>query len=497
MSRASMGLFLLVALGFSLTATFAADVSEIDKRVQTARQVYEAENEAIIRDIFKQIDAKEATERDRAKPDLERIKAIKAEREELEQAGKIPNSASTKIKSRIKKNNSTFSSALSAAQTEYLKAKNDEQAEVIAVELETLKTAGLKMPEKPAAADSKPVADKPAGDQPAENKLAGVKKPAPGMKVKAWPKNAPPFAKVPFDPVQAQQLQVAWAKYLKVNVEYTNKIGMKFRLIPPGEFIMGSSPAEVDEALKSFGDDQPLLTKTGRSEAPQHRVTLTQPIYLGTREVTQLEYLKVMGKNPSSFTATGSNKQYVTGVDTSAYPVDTVSWHDAAEFCSRLSVLENLAPVYDREGDNSSLLNGNGYRLPSEAEWEFAARAGTTTKFWCGDELKKETVGWIQTNKTSPVATLIPNQFGIFDTVGNLREWMEDNWEPTWYANFEESGAVNPRCPFVGNSDRVIRGGCFADVPVICRSSSRMARSATNRGPDIGFRVTLPVSSVK
>lgn len=496
MSRSCIRLVMLATICCWMSVSFAADVSEIDKRVQTARQVYEAENEAIIRDIFKQIDTKEAAERGRPKPDLERIKAIKAEREELEQAGKIPNSASTKIKSRIKKNNSTYASALSAAQTEYLKAKNDEQAELIAAELETLKTIGLKMPEKTGSPDNKPVADKPTVDQPAENKVAGVKKPAPGMKVKAWPKNAPPFAKAPFDAAQAQQAQAAWAKYLKVNIEYTNKLGMKFRLIPPGEFIMGSSPAEVDEAVKSFGEDQ-ALKASARSEAPQHRVILTYPIYISTHEVTQAQFQKVMGKNPSSIAATGSNKQLVQGIDTSDFPVDTVSWHDAAEFCSRLSVLENLAPVYDREGDNSSLLNGNGYRLPSEAEWEFAARAGTTTKYWSGDELKKDSVGWLQGNRTTTVGTMTANPFGLFDTVGNLREWMEDNWEPTWYSNFEESGAINPRCPFVGNSDRVIRGGCFADGPVTCRSSSRMARPATNRGPDIGFRVTLPVSSVK
>lgn len=487
-------LVVLAAICCASSVSFAADASEIDKRVQTARQVYEAENEAIIRDIFKQIDAKEATERARTKPDLERIKAIKAEREGLEQDGTIPASASAKIKSRIKKNNTNFSSALSAAQTEYLKAKNDEQAELIAAELETLKTAGLKMPEKPAAADSKPVAEKPApakpaADQPADNKVAGGKKPSPGMKVNAWPKNAPPFAKAPFDGAQAQQAQAAWAKYLKVNVQYTNKIGMKFRLIPPGEFAMGSSPAEIDEAVKSFGNDQPLK-EYARSEAPQHRVTLTYPIYLGTHEVTQAEYQTVMGKNPASYTVTGSNKQHIMGTDTSAYPVDTVSWHDAAEFCSRLSVLENLSPVYDRQGDNSTLLNGNGYRLPTEAEWEFATRAGTTSKFWTGDEFRTN-------SKLFPVGALPANPFGLFDTVGNLREWMEGNWEPTWYANFAESGAINPRCPFTGNNDRVVRGGCYADGPFTSRSSARMARPATNRGPDIGFRVTLPVSSVK
>ena len=128
--------------------------------------------------------------------------------------------------------------------------------------------------------------------------------------------------------------------------------------------------------------------------------------------------------------------------------------------------------------------------MPSEAEWEFATRAGTTSKFWNGDELKTN-------SKISPVGALLPNPFGLFDTVGNLREWIEGNWEPAWYVNFEESGAINPRCPFSGNSNRVVRGGCYADGPFTSRSSSRMARPATNRGPDIGFRITLPVSSVK
>ena len=115
-----------------------------------------------------------------------------------------------------------------------------------------------------------------------------------------WPANAPKPAIAPFDAAQARRHQEEWAKYLNVDVEYTNSIGMKFMLIPPGEFTMGSTPEEVEEALKFTGEDG-YWQKCVKSEAPQHKVILTKPIYLGVNEVTQAEYEKVMGVNPSTF----------------------------------------------------------------------------------------------------------------------------------------------------------------------------------------------------
>ena len=123
----------------------------------------------------------------------------------------------------------------------------------------------------------------------------------------SWSADAPPPAIAPFDAEQAKQHQAAWAKYLDVPVEYTNSIGMTFRLIPPGEFLMGSKAAEIQHALASVSD--PELKERILSEGPQHKVILTQPIYLGVYEVTQSQYEQVMGKNPSYFAATGPVKE--------------------------------------------------------------------------------------------------------------------------------------------------------------------------------------------
>ena len=137
-------------------------------------------------------------------------------------------------------------------------------------------------------------------------------------------------------------------------MDHTNRIGMKFILIPPGEFTMGSSPAEIEEALKTLGANvgtqhwQAYL----RSEGPQHKVILTQPVYLSVQEVTQAAYTKIMGQNPSHFAATGLGKDAVTGIETASHPVVLVSWNDAAEFCAKLSQHEHLQPIRWRSGDH-------------------------------------------------------------------------------------------------------------------------------------------------
>ncbi|MCX7422546.1 MAG: formylglycine-generating enzyme family protein [Planctomycetia bacterium] len=189
----------------------------------------------------------------------------------------------------------------------------------------------------------------------------------------------PPAAKAPFGAQQARAHQEAWAKHLGVPVEYENTIGMKFVLIPPGEFLMGSTPAEIEAALKIAGGEK-QWQECIKSEAPQHKVILTQPIYLGVHEVTQAEYEQVMKKNPSHFAPLGAGKETVSGLDTTSHPVEMVSWNDAAEFCAKLSKQEKLQPFYCRTGEAVTSLDGTGYRLPTEADWEFACRAGTTTK---------------------------------------------------------------------------------------------------------------------
>jgi hypothetical protein len=151
---------------------------------------------------------------------------------------------------------------------------------------------------------------------------------------------------------QARRHQDEWATYLKVPVEYTNSIGMKFWLIPPGEFTMGSTAAEIEEAVKVLDASwkSPI-----ESEGPAHKVILTQPTYIGIYEVTQAEYAKVMGTNPSHFSPTGDENASVAGMETSSFPVEWVSWKDAAEFCAKLSMQEKMKPFYLRDGDTITM----------------------------------------------------------------------------------------------------------------------------------------------
>ena len=151
-------------------------------------------------------------------------------------------------------------------------------------------------------------------------------------------KKAPPLAVAPFDAQQARAHQEAWAKHLGVPVEYTNALGVKFVLIPPGEFLMGSGEQETKGSLDSppegDADHYRNVRKWRASQTPQRRVRLTQPRYLGLHEVTQRQYEQVMGANPSEYAKTGPNKEIaglVANLDTSNFPVDSVSWQEAIE----------------------------------------------------------------------------------------------------------------------------------------------------------------------
>ena len=316
-----------------------------------------------------------------------------------------------------------------------------------------------------------------------------------------WPSDAPPPAIAPFDAEQAKQHQAAWAKYLGVPVEYTNSIGMKFRLIPPGEFTMGSTPAQIAEALNYDDPNDKIWHACVKSESPQHKVILTRPIYVGVHEVTQAEYVKVSGHNPSHFSATGGGKDVLANIDAQSHPVETVSWNDAAEFCAKLSQHEKFKPFYFRSGETVTPLSGTGYRLPTEAELEFACRSGTTTKYWLGDndeELK--TAAWILANsagRTHAVGDLKPNPFGLFDVHGNVWEWVQDGWDQTNYAQFSVKPAVDPAGPSPVEPLRILRGGVWLHPASPCYSSSRHAYLQSGRLHLFGFRVSLPVDAVR
>ncbi len=312
-----------------------------------------------------------------------------------------------------------------------------------------------------------------------------------------WPKVAPPPAIVPFDAEQAKRHQQAWAKYLGVPVEYENSIGMKFRLIPPGEFLMGSTPEEIEAHLQL----DPTWRERIESASPQHGVILTRPIYLGVTEVTQSQFEQMMGFNPSAFSATGERKDVVADLETKNHPAETVSWIDAAEFCAKLNQHEALKPFDVRAGETVTPLEGTGYRLPTEAEWEFACRAGTTTRFWSGDwESDLRRVGWFRDNsggRTHAVGELTENPFGLYDVHGNVWEWVQDSWDPKFYGKFADNSAIDPICRFSAVSRRSVRGGVLGNAALGCRSSTRHAYPQISRRSQVGFRVVLAADASK
>jgi formylglycine-generating enzyme required for sulfatase activity len=257
-------------------------------------------------------------------------------------------------------------------------------------------------------------------------------------------------------------------------VEETNSIGMPLLLIPPGEFDMGSTPDEIAaeiaraEKKKEFQD----FLKRLPPEAPRHRVKITKPFYLAMYQVTQSEYEKIMGVNPSAF-------KNMAGKNTSRHPVETVNWNDATEFCRRLSAMpaERTATRV--------------YRLPTEAESEYACRAGTTTRWWCGDdEASLRECAWYSNNAggmTHPVGEKHPNAWGLYDMHGNVWHWCSDWFGADYY---KQSPSSDPSGPATGSS-HAYRGGSWADYPFCCRSASRYSHEPAYRNHYFGFRVAV------
>ncbi|MCB9940269.1 MAG: SUMF1/EgtB/PvdO family nonheme iron enzyme [Planctomycetaceae bacterium] len=307
-----------------------------------------------------------------------------------------------------------------------------------------------------------------------------------------WSIAAPPPAIAPFNADRAKQHQEAWADYFGLPVEYSNSIGMKFRLIPPGEFLMGGPPEEIEAALKVVS--APAVRANIESEGPQHQVVLTKPTYLGVTEVTQSQYEQVMGINPSCFSATGRGKDAVANLETGNHPVESVSWYDAADFCVKLSQQEQLKPFYSRSDETVTYLEGTGYRLPTEAEWEYACRAGTTTPFWSGAQVPNLIqAGRFLSNsgdRTHSVGELNANPFGLSDLHGNAWEWCQYR-----FGDYPRGPDTDPRGPLSGEG--VQRGGSWKDPSLYCRSASRLRVSPASQFSNNGFRVALTVDAVK
>jgi formylglycine-generating enzyme required for sulfatase activity len=247
-----------------------------------------------------------------------------------------------------------------------------------------------------------------------------------------------------------------------------NSIGMKLALIPAGAFPMGSTDSDPD-ALSD--------------EKPQHRVRITQPFYLGVTEVTQGQYQAVMSENPSQFK--GSDD----------LPVEQVSWLDAVRFCNKLSDREGRNPYYRIDGNTVALAGGDGYRLPTEAEWEYACRAGTTTRFSFGDDEKElGRFAWYDANsnrRTHPVGERQPNAFGLYDMHGNVWEWCWDGYDSAYY---KQSPANDPQGPGLA-AYRVYRGGGWSLWPRYARSAHRNGNNPVYRYDYLGLRLARVQSS--
>jgi len=255
-------------------------------------------------------------------------------------------------------------------------------------------------------------------------------------------------------------------------IDLGDGIKMSFVPINAGSFTMGSPDTDSD-ALSYPG------------EHPQRVVTICQSLYMGKYEVTQAQYQKIMGSNPSDVT-TDSN-----------LPVENVIWYDAVFFCNKLSINQGLTPCYTDSDGNTTIDNGdtvscnwsaNGYRLPTEAEWEYCCRAGTTTKYSCGDTFDGA-YGWYSANSSDAahtVGTTLANPWGLHDMHGNVWEWCWDWFDYDYYSQGENS---DPRGPSTG-SYRVLRGVCCFYDAAYLRSSFRFSSLPTrNQDAAVGFRV--------
>jgi uncharacterized protein (TIGR02996 family) len=259
----------------------------------------------------------------------------------------------------------------------------------------------------------------------------------------------------------------------------TNSVGMRLALVPPGVFLMGSPPDEEDR----FDDEH------------QHEVEIPRPFWAGVHPVTQEQYQRVTGYNPASprwFSSGGDGEGEVEGLDTRPFPVEQVSWEDAAEFCRRLSKLP---------GETAKKWV---YRLPTEAEWEYLCRGGPffkapPTAFSFDDSLSSKLANFSGHHpyggaprgpslyRPTPVGSYPPNVLGLYDVEGNVYEWCAD-----WYgANYyRRSPRKDPQGPKRGER-RVLRGGSWGIYGLSCRSACRLYDLPGRRDDGYGFRVVL------
>ena len=231
--------------------------------------------------------------------------------------------------------------------------------------------------------------------------------------------------------------------------------------IQPGTFTMGSPTSEAERDV---------------TYETQHTVTISRGFWMEKFLVTQGDYLSVVGSNPSYFTSANGYSDDLTR------PVETVGWSDATNYCALLTA---------QELTGGRIPTNSVYRLPTEAEWEYACRAGTTTRFYYGDDLAYTDLvnyAWYagnNSNTTHPVGQKLPNAWGLYDMAGNVFEWCQD-----WYGPYPGGSVTDPQGPGSG-SFRVNRGGCWSADAKDCRSALRSYFFTTDSNLILGFRVLL------
>ena len=269
--------------------------------------------------------------------------------------------------------------------------------------------------------------------------------------------------------------------------------GLATVIIDVGDFQMGSPPKEPGR----------------RTDETPHAVRINTPFLLGKHEVTQRQFQQVMGFTPSHFTSTADGKPKVLKLDTSEFPVERVSWFDAAAFCNRLSKKDGYPPYYKMtnvQHDGNSIkqadlavAGGNGYRLPTEAEWEYACRASTTQRFHFGSSSTSKKANFIaraisnygsrsklqSLGRTAKVGSYPPNIWGLYDMHGNVAEWCSDWYAKDYYAHSRPTDPIGPDA----GQHRVLRGGSWLVNEASCRSATRFYLTGDQRKYFAGFRV--------
>ncbi len=269
--------------------------------------------------------------------------------------------------------------------------------------------------------------------------------------------------------------QKTFAEEAGLPLKITNSLGMRMKLIPPGEYWRGSPP---DEPGRRVGERQ-------------HHMVIPHAFYVGVTPVTQIQYERLTGMNPS----------YIQ--DRPHYPADSMTWFEALEFCNRLSRKEGLPKAYERRGNEWILhMDREGYRLLTEAEWEYVCRAGTDTAFYTGPNYPERAghgnlwrAAWYRDNsggQPQPVKRREPNPWGLHDTLGNVWEWCWD-----WFAAYPVTAEATLPGPESGNRGRVIRGGSWYDPLPMCRAAARRSYIPESTWNRLGFRIarTVPLET--